>query len=98
MANFVGVDVSKARLDVYWRPSGERAEVANDSAGIAGLVERLRAARPTLVVLEATGGYEIALVVALGLAKIPTAVVNPRQVRDFAKAIGRLAKTDRIDA
>src|SRR5438132_8548315 len=98
MANFVGIDVSKARLDVYWRPSGERAEVSNDDAGIVALVERLGAVRPTLVVLEATGGYELALVIALGLAKIPTAVVNPRQVRDFAKDIGRLAKTDHIDA
>src|SRR5437016_13091049 len=93
MANFVGIDVSKARLDVYWRPSGERAEVSNDDAGIVALVERLRAVRPTLVVLAATGGYELALVIALGLAKIPTAVVTARMVRDFAKSIGRLGKT-----
>jgi len=98
MAEFVGIDVSKGTLDVCWRGSGQTVSVTNDDAGIAGLVERLRADRPVLVVLEATGGYEFPIVVALGLAGVPTAVVNPRQARDFAKAVGRLAKTDRIDA
>jgi transposase len=90
--------VSKDFLDVCIRPSGESVRVSNNEAGIGGLVERFRAARPTLVVVEATGGYESPLTVALALAGIPVAVVNPRQVRDFAKAIGRLAKTDAIDA
>lgn len=98
MAEFVGIDVSKKTLDVCWRTSGQTVSVTNDDTGIAGLVERLRADRPVIVVLEATGGYEFPVVVALGLADVPTAVVNPRQARDFAKAIGRLAKTDRIDA
>jgi transposase len=72
--------------------------VANDECGIAALLTRLAAVHPTLVVLEATGGAEVAVVAALGLAQVPVAVLNPRHVRDFAKATGRLAKTDRIDA
>lgn len=95
---FVGVDVSKAVLDVAVRPSGERLQVGNDDAGIAALVKRLVQLKPELVVLEATGGYEDACAVALAAAKIPVAVVNPRQVRDFAKALGKLAKTDHVDA
>lgn len=95
---FVGIDVSKAQLDVVFRPSGEGTQVGNSDQGIAELVTRLQQDAVTLVVLEATGGYQAALVAALGLAKIPTAVVNPRQVRDFAKATGRLAKTDSLDA
>jgi transposase len=98
MALFVGIDVSKDMLDVCMRTSGEKLRVGNDEAGIAGLVERFRAAPPTLVVVEATGGYEAPLAAALAVVGIPVAVVNPRQVRDFAKAIGRLAKTDAIDA
>jgi transposase len=98
VAEFVGIDVSKDQLDVCLRPSGALFSATNDDNGIAGLVERLRQTGPALVVLEATGGYEIAVAAALGVAKIPCAVVNPRQVRDFAKALGRLAKTDRIDA
>lgn len=95
---FVGVDVSKATLDVAVRPSGDSWSVPNDEAGLTELVERLTAIGPTLVVVEATGGYEMALVTTVALARIPIAVVNPRQVRDFAKATGRLAKTDSIDA
>lgn len=94
----VGIDVAKATLDVQVRPSDERWSVANDEAGIRTLVEQLRAVAPTQVVLEATGGYELAVVSALAAAALPVVVVNPRQVRDFAKATGRLAKTDRLDA
>lgn len=94
---FVGIDVSKAKLDVVMRPEG-RVSVANDERGLAQLLEQLRAARPTLIVLEATGGIELPLTSALALAGLPVVVVNPRQVRDFAKATGQLAKTDAIDA
>jgi len=95
---FAGIDVSKARLDMALRPSGEVMSRPNDEEGIEQLVARLQAAKPTLVVVEATGGLQILAVTALAAAKIPVAVVNPRQVRDFAKALGKLAKTDRIDA
>ena len=95
---FVGIDVSKARLDVHVRPSGEEWFVGNDDAGYAELVGKLATIRPQLVVLEATGGYQSAAVAELSLNQIEVAVVNPRQVRDFAKATGRLAKTDSIDA
>jgi transposase len=98
VAEFVGIDVSKEFLDVHCRPSAEALRVGNDEAGIAGLIERFRAAKPTLVVVEATGGYESPLSAGLAVAEIAVAVVNPRQVRDFAKAVGRLAKTDAIDA
>jgi transposase len=97
--SFIGIDVAKRQLDVAERASGARWTTANDGVGIAGLVERLRAAGPVaLVVLEATGGYEMPLVAALTAAQLPVVVVNPRQVRDFARALGKLAKTDRIDA
>jgi transposase len=95
---FVGIDVSKARLDVAMRPSSARESVPNEEASIGALVERLRAIQPTLIVLEATGGVERQVVRALAAAELPVIVVNPRQVRDFAKATGQLAKTDRIDA
>ena len=94
---FVGIDVSKAQLDVAVRPSGAAWSVTNDEAGIAQLVARLKELGPLLVVVEATGGLEVALVGELA-AVVAVAVVNPRQVRDFAKAVGQLAKTDRIDA
>jgi transposase len=95
---FVGIDVAKASLDVAVRPSGEPRRVAHTAAGLAELVEWLCTLRPQLIVLEATGGYEAALVAELGVAGLPVAVVNPRQARDFAKASGRLAKTDQVDA
>ncbi len=98
MSCFAGVDVSKAQLDVAFRPPGERIQVSNSDDGIAELTKRLLEINPTLIVLEATGGYQATLVASLGLAKLPVAVVNPRQVRDFAKATGRLAKTDLLDA
>jgi transposase len=95
---FIGVDVSKKRLDVAFRPTGEVLSVVHDEAGVAGLVERLKAESVALVVLEATGGLETALTSGLALAGVPVVVVNPRQVRDFARASGKLAKTDAIDA
>jgi transposase len=97
--SFIGIDVAKRQLDVAERPSGARWSGANDLGGIAGLVERLRVAGPVaLITVEATGGYEIPLVAALTAAQLPVVVVNPRQVRDFARAVGTLAKTDTIDA
>ena len=95
---YVGIDVSKASLDVAFGGDGEVDQVGNDEGGIATLVTRLLKARPALVVLEASGGYEGLVAAALAGKELPVAVVNPRQVRDFAKAIGILAKTDRIDA
>jgi transposase len=95
---FVGIDVSKAALDVAIRPGGLTFQVANDPDGVAALVDRLRPLAPALIVLEATGGYETPAVAALQAAGLPVAAVNPRQARDFARATGRLAKTDRIDA
>lgn len=95
---FIGIDVSKAHLDIAVRPSGERWQVDNNSEGIAGLVERIRNLQPTLIVLEATGKLETAVTAALAAAGLAVAVINPRQARDFAKSVGRLAKTDKIDA
>jgi transposase len=95
---FVGIDVSKHRLDIHLRPSGESFTVDHDDGNVAVLVERLVALAPTLIVLEATGGMEVRLAAALAAAGLPVAVVNPRQVRAFARATGRLAKTDRLDA
>lgn len=95
---FIGIDVSKARLDVAMRPSAEKLSVSNDETGIQAVVQRLNELSPTLIVLEATGGLERSITGALGSAPLPVVVVNPRQVRDFAKATGQLAKTDRIDA
>jgi len=94
----VGIDVAKAELVIARRPNGERWSVTNDERGVATLVERLRALAPQVIVLEATGGYELLAVAALAAAALPVVVVNPRQVRDFARATGQLAKTDRIDA
>ena len=95
---FVGIDVAKAFLDVAVRPSGETWRVGNEEAASAALVVRLRALAPTLIVLEATGGLEWPITAALAAAGLPVVVVNPRQVRDFARATGTLAKTDRLDA
>lgn len=94
----VGIDVAQAQLDVALRPTGERWAVAKAAPDIPALVTRLQAVRPTLIVLEATGGYQRAVVAALAAAGLPVAVVNPRQARDFAKATGQLAKTDALDA
>ena len=95
---YVGIDVAKAVLDVAVRSSGETWQVANDDAGISELVGGLRGLGPVLVVCEATGGFERPLVAALAAARIPIVVANPRQVRDFARSTGQLAKTDRLDA
>ena len=95
---FVGIDVAKARVDVAVRPSGDIWSADYDETGVAGLVDRLQALGATAVVLEATGGLEVPLASALAAAALPVVVVNPRQVRDFAKATGRLAKTDALDA
>lgn len=95
---FVGIDVSKTRLDVALRPSGTTKSVPHDASGLHTVVEWLGGVTPTLIVLEATGGLERAVVRALVEAELPATVVNPRQVRDFAKATGQLAKTDRLDA
>lgn len=97
-AVYVGLDVAKATLDVAVRPSGETWNVTNDEPGIATLVERLQAESPRLIVCEATGGFERAAVAAVAAAGLPVVVANPRQVRDFARATGQLAKTDTIDA
>ncbi len=96
--SFVGIDVSKQWLDLGWEPAGQAERLAHDEVAIAGLCERLAQERPTLVVLEATGGLETHLASVLAAAGLSVAVVNPRQVRDYARACGRLAKTDRIDA
>jgi transposase len=95
---FVGIDVSKDRLDVHLRPSGRAFAVPRDGVGLERLAAELRALAPALVVLEATGGFEVTVAAALAGAGLPLAVVNPRQIRDFARATGRLAKTDRLDA
>ena len=94
---FVGIDVSQTQLDVALRPEG-RFSAPNDEAGCAQILARVRAVSPTLVVLEATGGLEIPLTGVLAAAGVPVVVVNPRQVRDFAKATGQRAKTDALDA
>lgn len=95
---YVGIDVAKERLDVALRPVGAGWQVANDERGIAELVTRLDQLGPALVVLEATGGMELPLVGALAAAGLPVVVINPRRAREFARATGRLAKTDAIDA
>jgi transposase len=95
---FVGIDVAKDRLDVHVLPSGEALAFLNDDAGVSQITTLLAGLPAALVVLEATGGYEAGLAADLAAADLPVAIVNPRQVRDFARATGRLAKTDRIDA
>lgn len=94
----VGIDVAKATLVGELRPSGERFEETNDDRGITGIVRRLQAVAPTRVVLEATGGLEVPLASALAAAGMPVVVINPRQARQFAQALGYLEKTDRVDA
>ncbi len=95
---YIGIDVSKATLDIASLPNGESWAVTNDDLGLAELTPRLVALAPVLVVLEATGGFETLAAITLAKAGLPIAVVNPRQVRDFAKAMGQLAKTDALDA
>ena len=95
---FVGIDVSKAQLDVAVRPTGKRWTLPYDQTGIEGLIPQIVDLEHALVLLEATGGLELPLVAALAAAALPVVVVNPRQVRDFARATGTLAKTDTLDA
>jgi transposase len=95
---YVGIDVSKDQLDIALRPDGDTWSMPNDASGIAEVVQRLAQLHPKLVVLEATGGLQLPVASALASAGLPLSMVNPRQVRDFARATGRLAKTDRLDA
>ena len=95
---FVGIDIAKAELVVAVRPTGEQWTTPNDPRAWPALVARLQALAPQGIVCEASGGYEVPVAGALGAAGLPLVVVNPRQVRDFAKATGRLAKTERLDA
>jgi len=96
--SFVGIDVSKDTLDITIRPDGQRWQTANAEEAFPELIGRLQASEPTLIVIEATGGLERAVVAAMVEAHLPVAVINPRQTREFARATGRLAKTDGIDA
>ena len=95
---YVGIDVAKAQVDVAVRPTGQRWVVSFDETGVGELVSQMEDLSPALVLLEASGGLELPLVAALAAAALPVVVVNPRQVRDFAKATGTLAKTDALDA
>ena len=95
---FVGIDISKDQLDICVLPSKEAFDVTRDDAGLEDLVARLRTLQPKLVVMEATGGFETVVAAALAAASLPLAVVNPRRIRAYAQALGRLAKTDRLDA
>ena len=97
-STYVGIDLAKTSIDVAVRPEGGAWRMPHDEAGIEELVSRLETLKPAIVLLEATGGLELTLVAALAAAKLPVVVVNPRQVRDFAKATGKLAKTDALDA
>jgi transposase len=98
ISQWVGIDISKATLDVYLRPLGKAMKVANTEEDISKLVEALKSYTVNLIVLEATGGLETELVIQLQAAGLPVALINPRQGRNFAKATGKLAKTDAIDA
>lgn len=95
---FIGIDVAKDRLDANVQPSNEAFTVTRDEPGLAALVRRLEALRPALIALEATGGYEVVVAATLAAAALPVVVVNPRQIREFARSTGRLAKTDALDA
>ena len=95
---YVGIDVAKAQVDVAIRPTNDRWEIPRDEAGIRKLVSQMKTLEPVMVLLEASGGLELPLVAALAAESVPVVVVNPRQVRDFARATGKLAKTDALDA
>jgi transposase len=96
--NFIGIDVSKSTLDICIEPVGQTLHVAYDEEGIGDIVSRLKETSPTLIVIEATGGLEVRIATELASKGLPVAVINPRQARDFAKATGQLAKTDKVDA
>jgi len=95
---FVGIDISKNILDVHLLPENKQYQFAYEHKKIRALIKMLKKHNPALIVMEATGGYEISAALKIADAKLPLAVVNPRQVRDYARAIGQLAKTDAIDA
>jgi len=95
---FIGIDVSKETLDVHTLPDRNELQFANNPEGIKAICRKFSKLRPNLIVIEATGGLQIPVATALGLKKFPVVVINPRQARDFARAKGRLAKTDKIDA
>lgn len=97
-AGFVGIDIAKTRIDIHLRPSGEAFTLERTAAGLDDLVRRLRGVAPALIVMEATGGFEITVAATLATADLPVVVINPRQIRDFARATGQFAKTDRLDA
>jgi transposase len=97
-AFYVGIDVSKDRLDVHVRPGDDAFVVSRDGKGLEQLVERLRALSPVLVAVEATGGFEVIVAAAVAGAELPLAVINPAQIRHFAQAVGKRAKTDPVDA
>ena len=95
---YIGIDVAKDRVDIAVRPTGQSWSVSYEEEEVEKLVARLQGLEPAAVILEATGGLELTLVAALAAASLPVAVINPRQVRDFAKSTGQLAKNDRLDA
>ena len=97
-ATYVSIDVAKAQVDVAVRPTDDSWGVPHDQKGVRKLVFQMKALKPAMVLLEASGGLELSLVAALAAAALPVVVVNPRQVRDFARATGKLAKTDSLDA
>ena len=95
--NFVGIDVAKVGMDLAVCPSDDIWAISNDESGIRQLVSRLKTVEPDIVLLEAFGGLELPLMAALAIEELPVVVVNPRLVRDFARATGKLAKTDTLD-
>ena len=96
--SFIGIDVAKARLDIAIRPTGQQWQVDYTEEGVQELAGQISKLHPTLVLLEASGGLEVPVVAALAVADLPVVVINPRQARDFARATGKLAKTDALDA
>ena len=96
--SFIGIDISKNRLDVHILPKNLSETYPYETQAVSRLIEKLKAIAPTIIVMEATGGYEISIAAQLADADLPVAVMNPRQIRDYAKALGILAKTDKIDA
>src|SRR3990172_7137116 len=95
---FVGIDIAKEKFDIAMLGEKEASQVTNDEKGIASLVQKMKALRPELIVVEATGGYQRAVVLGLYEAGLPVAMVNPARVRKYARASGLLAKTDKLDA
>ena len=96
--SFIGIDVSKNTLDVHILPEGSNFSYPYEPKAMKTLIKKLKSMKPALIVMEATGGYEISIGVQLAEARLNLAIVNPRQIRDYARALGKLAKTDKIDA